>query len=632
MGTPTTLVIGANFFNHDSGIFCIDVDGQRAFGMATERLTRYKHDTLPPVDVIERMISEWEIDRRHVRRVVIATSLQSQMRSSVRRDLHANVSQTRGALGARYLKDVVRRTAEFERLPRLQRFRLMLNSQAGRRLLLNRVRGTGKHVPFREMVTRAVGRLFPRAQIEVCAFDHHLTHAAAGLILSGFEDPLVMTLDGWGDGFFSKAFIRKGGGLKQVSASAAIRSSNSAARAQLTGVVAPHVLETGIFDELSLGHFYSIVTWLLGFEPGSDEGKVEALAAYASPENDFLEALRKTVRLEPENLRLTVSPDEAYSLYFDIPRLRGFVDQLGPEAVAAATQRFLEERTLELVQSVLTEFPRETLVLNGGCAANVILNMHIYERVCPNIYVVPAMGDDGTALGAAVLALKQAGVTDGQLRFLQETTLPYFGTRYPHSAAEKALEQAQDRVYFEDCAVDWPEEVARRIHQGQIGAIYHGRMEWGPRALGNRTIVANPCMTETRQRINGVVKKRPLFQPFCPTIMDEEKDRLFERAYLNRHMTCAFRMRKEFWDDLPSAIHVDGTARAQFLRSSDNPNFYRVLAEFKRLSGFGVVINTSFNLHGRTIVNTPSDALEDFLDSQMDFLILDGYWVRRRPV
>jgi carbamoyltransferase len=120
-----------------------------------------------------------------------------------------------------------------------------------------------------------------------------------------------------------------------------------------------------------------------------------------------------------------------------------------------------------------------------------------------------------------------------------------------------------------------------------------------------------------------------LFQPFCPTILEEEKERLFERAYLNRHMTCAFKMRKEFWGHLPSAIHVDGTARAQFLAAADNPTLYRVLAEFKRLSGFGVVINTSFNLHGRTIVNTPSDALDDFLDSQMDFLILDGYLVRR---
>src|SRR5262249_56331684 len=129
------------------------------------------------------------------------------------------------------------------------------------------------------------------------------------------------------------------------------------------------------------------------------------------------------------------------------------------------------------------------------------------------------------------------------------------------------------------------EAVARFVHQGQIGAIYQGRMEWGPRALGNRSIVANPCLPETKERINRVVKKRPLFQPFCPTILEEEKERLFEHAYMNRHMTCAFRMREEFWKCLPSAIHIDGTARVQFLGPSDNPTCYRVLAEFKRLSG-----------------------------------------------
>jgi carbamoyltransferase len=155
-------------------------------------------------------------------------------------------------------------------------------------------------------------------------------------------------------------------------------------------------------------------------------------------------------------------------------------------------------------------------------------------------------------------------------------------------------------------------------------------MEWGPRALGNRSILADPRLASMRERINTVVKKWPLFQPFCPSVLVEEKDRLFEHAYLNRHMTCAFRMRREFWVHLPSAIHIDGTARVQFVSADDNPMFYRVLSAFKRLSGFGVVINTSFNLHGRTIVNTPEDAIEDFLDSQMDFLVLDGYLVRRR--
>jgi carbamoyltransferase len=624
-----TLVIGANFLNHDSAIFCIDVENQRAFGMATERFTRYKHDTLPPLPAVRELLQDWHIDGRAIERVVVATSLQSQLRSQVRRRLYAEISSLRNALHARYLKDVISRLAEYQRLTPLQRWRLMLKSEAGRRYLRNRLGGNGTCVPLRQVISEEFARLFPRAVIEVCAFDHHLTHAASGLVLSGFEDPLIVTLDGWGDGFFSKAFICSETGLQEVSASPTIRSVGRPERNRLNGLVPAHILATGIFDDLSLGHFYSIVTWLLGFEPVSDEGKVEALAAYATPGNEFLEALRKTVALDSEHVRLVVSPEEAYSLYFDIARLQDFVHRLGREAVAAAAQRFLEERALGLVQLLLTEHPRSAVILSGGCAANVVLNMHMYERLCPNLYVVPAMGDDGTALGAAVLALKQSGASDRQLQFLEKATLPYFGNQHPRSTVERALNRARGRVSFEDRAGDWPETVARFLHEGQIGAIYQGRMEWGPRALGNRSIVANPCLSETRDRINAVVKKRPLFQPFCPTILEEEKERLFERAYLNRHMTCAFKMRKEFWGCLPGAIHVDGTARAQFLAAADNPMLYRVLTEFKRLSGFGVVINTSFNLHGRTIVNTPDDALDDFLESQMDFLVLDGYLVRR---
>ena len=175
-----------------------------------------------------------------------------------------------------------------------------------------------------------------------------------------------------------------------------------------TGWCPQHVLATEIFDNLTLGHFYSILTWLLGFEPVGDEGKVEALSAHTSPDNEFLEALHKTIFLDAATARLVVSSEDAYALYFDIPRLKDFVRRLGPEALAAAAQRFLEDRALELVQLLLTEFPRASIVLSGGCAANVILNMHIYERLCPNIYVVPAMADEGTALGTAVLALKQS--------------------------------------------------------------------------------------------------------------------------------------------------------------------------------------------------------------------------------
>jgi carbamoyltransferase len=624
-----TLVIGANFLNHDSGIFCVDVRSQRVFGMTTERMTRYKHDRLPPVPVIRELIREWQLDPRAIGRVIVATSLQSQMRHRVSRDLFTETVSWRAALKAKYLKDVVRESLRYSKLGRLGRLRRLLPTTAGRWLLYH-WGGRRQIVPFPAMVAHEVSRLFPNASIEVCAFDHHLTHAVSGLVMSEMDDPLLLTLDGYGDGFFSKAFIRDGAGLRKVSASASVVVGDHARRKQLNASVPPHILATGIFDELTLGHFYSIITWLLGFEPISDEGKVEALAAYAKPQNDFLIALHETVRVDEENARLVICPEEAYALYFDISRLEEYVRRLGKEAVAAATQQFLEDCFLGLIEILLERHSKSSIVLSGGCAANVVLNMHVFEELCPNIFIVPAMGDDGTALGACVLALQRLGTADGEFDFVRRFSLPYFGNAHSRPEAERALSRFDGQIEWEDRAIDWPEVSAALLHAGQVGAVYQGRMEWGPRALGNRSILANPCLAETRERINSVVKKRPLFQPFCPTILEEEKDRLFERAYFNRHMTCAFRMREEFWPHLPSAIHVDGTARVQFLGQDDNALLYRVLTEFKRLSGFGVLINTSFNLHGRTIVDTPEDALVDFLDSQMDFLVLDGYLVRRR--
>jgi carbamoyltransferase len=629
MAQEHELVIGANFLNHDSAIFAIDVHNRRVFGMSTERITRYKHDTLPPIPVIKELIREFELNPSAIRRVIVATPLVSQLGTQVERELFTATACLREALNVKFLNDVVREVERYSHLKHLSKLKLLMASPAGRKHLLRDILREDKVVSLESMVASEVNQLFPRAAVEVRAFDHHLAHATAAQILSGFTDPLNVTLDGWGDGVFSKAFVRDGSVLKQVSASKAISVTKSAERLRLNGQIPSHILSTGIFNDLSLGHFYSIITWLLGFEPVSDEGKVEALAAYGISENEFLTELRKTVWLDQDRACLVVSRSDALGLYFDIPKLQEYVRRLGKEAVAAAVQRFLEERSLELITCLLKRWPRSSIVLSGGCVANVVLNMHIYEQLCENIFVIPAMGDDGVALGTCVLALAQLGVTERDLTFLQDERLPYFGNHHPRTAAEKCLASFGNLV-AEDRSQDWPETVAALLSKGEIGAIYQGRMEWGPRALGNRSILADPRIASMRERISKVVKKRPLFQPFCPAVLVEEKDRLFERAYINRHMTCAFRMRREFWEKLPSAIHIDGTARVQFVSADDNPMFYRVLSEFKRLSGFGVVINTSFNLHGRTIVNTPEDAIEDFLDSQMDFLVLDGYLVRRR--
>ena len=154
-------------------------------------------------------------------------------------------------------------------------------------------------------------------------------------------------------------------------------------------------------------------------------------------------------------------------------------------------------------------------------------------------------------------------------------------------------------------------------------------MEFGPRALGNRSIIANPMLKDTRQKINSTIKRRPSYQPFCPSILEEERVRLFKDSFSHKHMAIAFRMKEKFINDLPCAVHVDGTARPQFVEERDNPNYYRYLKALKNITGYGVSLNTSFNLHGRTIVRTPKDAIIDFIDCNIDELFIEGYQVKR---
>ncbi len=186
------------------------------------------------------------------------------------------------------------------------------------------------------------------------------------------------------------------------------------------------------------------------------------------------------------------------------------------------------------------------------------------------------------------------------------------------------LENWQGKIVVEDLKDSWPEEAAKSIANGNVVSLFHGREEYGPRALGNRSIVANPCDPNVTKRINSTVKRRPLYQPFCPSFLEDERERLFESSFKHKHMAIAFRMKKEFWEHLPSAIHVDGTARPQFVEYEDNPNYYRLISAVKEQTGYGAVINTSFNLHGRTMVHTPKDAITDFIDCNIDELYIEG--------
>ena len=238
------------------------------------------------------------------------------------------------------------------------------------------------------------------------------------------------------------------------------------------------------------------------------------------------------------------------------------------------------------------------------------------------------MADDGLAIGSAILTAIDLGE---DVSWLKNFEMPYFGDSYSRNDVKKVLDNF-DNIIYEDLNDNWPKEAAKAVAEGKICSIFQGKMEFGPRALGNRSIVASPMLEGTRKRINSKVKRRPSYQPFCPSILEEERKRLFANSFSHKHMAIAFRMKEEFIKDLPCAVHIDGTARPQFVEEKDNPNYYRYLKELKAITGYGVSLNTSFNLHGRTIVRTPENAVIDFIDCNIDELFIEGFRVMRSSV
>ena len=306
--------------------------------------------------------------------------------------------------------------------------------------------------------------------------------------------------------------------------------------------------------------------------------------------------------------------------------------EIGRENIAAAVQGYLEDTVLTYVKQLIDQYKIKDICLSGGNFANVKLNMKLYEKAgLENLYIIPAMTDSGAGLGALILNLREKKLVNFKTFKDKKYIMPYWGPYFNNEAIRKSLKKFEDNIVICDETNGlWHENFAKLITEGKIGGLFQGRMEFGPRALGNRSIIGDARSLKTKERINSVVKGRPNFQPFCPSILEEDREKLFEKSYKNKHMTCAFKMKKEFAKILPSAVHIDDTARPQFVEENDNENYYKILKEIKKITGYGVVVNTSFNKHGRTMVMKPEDALSDFLDSKLDFVCFQGIFVFKK--
>ena len=439
--------------------------------------------------------------------------------------------------------------------------------------------------------------------------DHHTTHCVSSYFFSPFKKCLSISLDLVGDEHFSKVFLCEGEKIKELASSKIILNSRN--------------------EVISIGRIYVFFTAFLGFTPNSDEGKVEALAAYGSTKNNKLyDYLIKSTSIS-ENNQMIIENDVIDYLEKNISNIE---IEIGRENIAAAIQGYLENTVLSYVKKLINQYQIYDICLSGGNFANVKLNMKLYEESgLQNLYIIPAMTDSGAGLGALILSLKKEKKIKFDTFKESKFEMPYWGPHYSNDEIKKTLKKFDDRIKIKDATDDlWHEYFAKLITEGKIGGLFQGRMEFGPRALGNRSIIGDARSLKTKERINSVVKGRPNFQPFCPSILEEDREKLFEKSYKNKHMTCAFKMKKEFAKILPSAVHIDDTARPQFVEENDNENYYKILKEIKKITGYGVVVNTSFNKHGRTMVMKPEDALSDFLDSKLDFVCFQGIFVFKK--
>jgi carbamoyltransferase len=393
-----------------------------------------------------------------------------------------------------------------------------------------------------------------------------------------------------------------------------------------------------------MGILYSLVTLHLGFDFNSDEYKIMGLAPYGNPDR-FRAFFQQEVELCRDGsiriplLRLNRSRDEhenytATRKYLDehLVKERRPEDEITGEHrdVAAALQECLDKVMLHLCGHFGSSTGLRRLAMAGGVALNCTANGRLMRSgLFDEIYIQPAAGDDGSALGAALYLASLAGEVC-YARF----PLPFYGPAYSMGNIETALAEFGDHIEVirYDTLVQACAEAARLIAEGRVLAWYRGRMEFGPRALGHRSILADPGRPEMRDRINAMVKMREAFRPFAPAVSLEQVHLWFDVPPMTElpFMITNVDVREEYRTQLPAITHVNGSARVQTVSAKGNPHFHALLRAVGSTTGREMVLNTSFNVKGQPIVNTPREALQTFLGTGIDFLFLENILVSRR--
>ncbi len=552
-------ILGIGGYSHDSAAALV-CDGQLVAGVAEERLTRVKHQGGAPREAVAYCLEAAGLTRDDIDHVGcymkpgyrMARRLAYRMRQVPRSPIYSAVYAGYELVhNARYVRD--------------------MHGLCGRNARLHYM-------------------------------EHHPAHAASAYLVSPFDEAALLTIDYIGE--WASTWLGKGEGTR-------IKA--------LGAVNYPH----------SLGVFYSAITDYLGFLRASDEYKVMGLAPYGEPE--YYDDLKKIVCMNGRaDYRIDLSwiswhhrPGSRHGYFsekflkrYGPPRKKGDEVEERHKNMAASAQKLLEESVLQIARALHAQTGSRNLCMAGGVALNCAMNGRLLrEGPFERIYVQPASGDDGIAIGAAFQLHHE--VTDEPRAF--EMRDARIGPEFSNEAIRAALDAA-GLVY--ETPADLEGRAADLLADGRIVGWYQGRMEFGPRALGSRSILADPTRADMKDRVNDVVKHRESFRPFAPSCLKERASEYFEGCTDSPFMLFVHPVAEAHRGRLPAITHVDGTARVQTVDANLMPRYHKLISAFKNRRGVPLVLNTSFNVMGEPIVNTPEDAVKCYLGTGIDALAI----------
>ena len=461
-----------------------------------------------------------------------------------------------------------------------------------------------------------ISKLFRRVfhkNVKVVFSSHHQSHQAYSFFTSKFKESAVLTVDGVGE--FETTTMSK--------------YTNNKVKC-LGKVEFPH----------SLGMLYSTITAFLGFKPNEGEYKVMGLAPYGTHlfhHKKFDELIKYTkdgFELNPKYFTYEYSDKTMFNE--NLSKLLGIPNRLPEEPIndihkniAAALQYTYEKHFFRLLNQLYEKTKSINLCLGGGCAYNGTANGKIREKTkFKNVWIPPAPSDAGSAIGAALL-FYYTSTNDTRV----DNQTPFLGPQQSHDESLKIIKQNRNKVEFEFLGDnDLINKTAQLISEGNIIGWVQGRLEFGARALGNRSILADPRDPQMKRRVNMVIKKREGFRPFAPMVTFEDRIHYFTPAYEIPYMNQIVKVTEKYKDKLPAITHTDGSARIQTVRESFNPKIHKLLKVYQQITGYPILLNTSFNLKDQTMVRDTQEAIDTFMNCDMDYLIIGNLFLSKKIV